>query len=853
MSDKSNKERISKTKEDVRWGYETARVFKSIGKVTLRILSYLSNIILTLVLIGMVTAVIVGTAFALYIKNNLDLSIDADSFISASLDKTTSLYYMKYETAEDRYNRDGVPVELESQSLYGTKNSVWVPYSDIPKTLIDAFVSVEDHRFFSHNGVDWIGTSKAMVNFFVGFDSVRGASTITQQLVKNLTGEDDVRIQRKVEEIFRALNLEKEKSKEDILEMYLNIIYLGNNCYGVGAASQEYFGKDVSELSLVECASLAGIVKNPSRYEPRGHDYFTYYDEDGKEQEDGNKIRRSTVLFTMHEYGKITDEEYHDALEQELVLATHENEETGVDNITVHSWYVDAVRSKIIDDLMEQNNWTRAVASAKLYTSGYKIYIPMDPEVQDTIEEVYENDDEYFPQIWGGLQPQSAMVVTDPYTGDVLGLVGGRGKKTADLLLNRATQAVRPVGSAIKPLSVYAPALDAGIITYGSVIDDTPVMFNKRTTSWGTEEIYPYPQNLPNVYYGLTTINDGIKRSANTVAMKTLQLLTIDSSFDFLKNTLHVDNLIDSATLKSGEVITDRGLAALALGQFQYGITVMEMAAGYSMFPNKGLYESPNLYLYVTDSSGKVVLENKHYTEVAISEESASIMTIMLRHVMEDGGTGSSVTLRHSVDVAGKTGTTSADFDRYFVGFTPYYVGAVWVGYDNNSTLSNFGTNPSCTIWDIVMTKLHQKYIDRDAAGEEPLKKFEVADGVIEAKYCKDSGMLAGPACERDWRGGRTETGYFTKSTVPTKVCDKHVLLRYDTETKMLATENCPSDVVEEIALVKMPERNFPINIPVTDAQFGIWTAAEEFNHGYSYGVTNPVNSYCTVHTGKKK
>ena len=194
MAEKSNKERIKQTREDVRWGRETARVFKSIGKVTLRVLSYLSNIILTLVLIGMVTAVIVGTAFALYIKNNLDLSIDADSFITSSLDKTTSLYYMKYETQEDRYNRDGVPVELESQSLYGTKNSVWVPYTDIPKTLIDAFVSVEDHRFFSHNGVDWIGTSKAMVNFFVGFDSVRGASTITQQLVKNLTGEDDVRI-----------------------------------------------------------------------------------------------------------------------------------------------------------------------------------------------------------------------------------------------------------------------------------------------------------------------------------------------------------------------------------------------------------------------------------------------------------------------------------------------------------------------------------------------------------------------------------------------------------------------------------------------------------------------------------
>ena len=848
-------ENISRdVKRHVNWNKELVSVLKNVGRIALRVASYVLNVLLTVILIGMITAVIVGTAFAVYIKDNLDLSIDADSFITAGQDTTTEIFYMKYDSIEDRINRNGTPVKLESQSLYGTKNSVWVPYSELPEDLIDAFVSVEDHRFFTHNGVDWIGTSKAIVNYFVGFESVRGASTITQQLVKNLTGEDDVTIQRKVEEIFRALNLEKEKSKEDILEMYLNIVFLGNNCYGVGAASERYFGKDVSDLSLVECAALAGIVKNPSRYEPIGHDYFTYYDEDGVEQEDGNKVRRSTVLYTMRQYDKITEDEYNSALEEELKLVeeTEDDEEVIDEGVTIHSWYIDAMRTKLIDDLMEQNGWTRAVASAKLYTSGYKIYIPMDPEVQDIMDEVYVNDSEYFPYAWGALQPQSAMVITDPYTGDVLGLVGGRGVKTADLILNRATQAKRPVGSSIKPLSVYAPALDAGIINYGYVIDDTPVMFNKTTNQWGGETITAYPHNLPDVYYGLTTINDGVKRSANTVAMKTLQLLTVDKSFDFMKNTLHFDSLVDEYTTPSGVFVTDRGLAALGLGQVSYGLTVLEMAAGYGIFQNKGLYESPNLYLYVTDSSGKVVLENNHYTEVAISEESASIMTIILQHVMEPGGTGSSVTLTNSINVAGKTGSTTANFDRYFVGYTPYCVGAVWFGYDNNSTLSGFSGNPSATVWDIVMTKVHQKYLDRAAAGMEELRTFERAEGVIEARFCKDSGLLAGDNCTCDIRGDRTEIGYYTRTTVPTKVCDKHVMVRFDTSTDMLATDKCPEESVVEISLVKMSGRDFPISIPIADTQYGLFVSNDGFEHGYTYGVSNPLNSYCTVHTGEK-
>lgn len=704
---------------------------KIIGKVSLRVLSYVVNILLTVILIGLISAVIIGTVFAVYIKNNLNLEIDTTMLVSAAKDTTTRIYYMDYETPEDRLIRNGKPVELEEERLYGAVNSLWADYSEMPQELINAFISVEDRRFRKHNGVDWLGTSKAVVNYFVGFEQIRGASTITQQLVKNLTGDDDFSIQRKVEEIFRALNLEKQLSKDEILEMYLNIVYLGNNCYGVKTAANTYFGKDISELTLVECASLAGIVKNPSRYEPVNHDYFTYTDENGEIKEDGNKIRRATVLYTMWDNGYLSEAEYEAACNEELVLVdTNKEEESNDDDFTIHSWYIDSVIFEIIDDLMKKYNWTYALASTKLYTSGYSIYIPMDPEVQTTLETIYE-DESAFPKAQEGLQPESAVVIIDPYTGDVLGLIGGRGEKKGNLILNRATKAVRPIGSSIKPISVYAPAMDAGLIEATSLVEDEPLWYNEIVhgagTSWEWVEKTPYPKNLPHFYQGPITINEAVRVSKNTVAMRVLEMMSVESSFNYLKNTLHIDSLIERKELSDGSVVTDKGLAALALGQLNYGMTVMEAAAAYTIFPNNGIYESPNLYLYIKDSSGQIVLENEHYTEVALKESTAKTMTKILMNVMSNG-TGMSVTLRHNIDTAGKTGTTTADFDRYFVGFTPYYVGAVWTGYDINSSLSAYGENPSCTMWDKVMTALHQKYLDAAANGGAELIKFDLED-----------------------------------------------------------------------------------------------------------------------------
>ena len=858
----------------VNWGSEVLRVLGIIGKVLLRILSYVANILLTVMLIGLITGIIISTVFAIYINNYLDLEIDSTLIVTASQDSTTRIYYMDFETMEDRQNRNGTLVEIEDQRLYATENTIYVPYSEMPENLINAFIAIEDQRFKEHNGVDWWTTAQAVVNFLLPTGKSAGGSTITQQLIKNVTGESDVTVQRKVEEIFRALNLEKEKSKEEILEAYLNIIYLGNNCNGVQAAANFYFGKDVSELTLVECAAFASIVKNPSQYEPLYHEDTRYVlREDGTEKKIiGNAERRWVVLQEMYEQGYITEEECKTAQEETLnIVGYSSSEETKNDENRILSWFTESLITRVRDDLMEEYGITKEVAMNMIYSGGLTIVTTMDPEVQEVLESVYE-DDENFPKAGnGGLLPQSAMVVCDPYTGDVLGIVGGRGEKTINRGQNHATQSKRPPGSSIKPISVYAPALDAGIITYGSIIDDTPIYFNEKVLEEATEDTEaviqytPYPQNLPVIYRGLTTIHSGVTRSVNTIAMKVLQQYTVDKSFDFLKNELNIDSLIEAKTNANGEIVTDRGLAALALGQLNYGLTVEEITAAYCIFPNDGIYHEPNLYLYVLDQDGNKILSSNDEANIVISSESASIMTTMLEEVM-NWGTGMGCTLRHTVPVAGKTGTTSSDSDRYFVGYTPYYVGGVWTGYEYNQSLSAYGENPSLILWDRVMTKLHQKYIDEANNGGEPIRDFEMSPGVITATYCRDSGKLCTGACALDPRGNRAETGYFTRETAPKEYCETHVIVKRDTSTGLIACPNCnPRDTVD-VALIRVEDRSYPTQIYVEDAQYvyrempdtikpgGWWgdpffiNMLDEDEYCGSTYVTTPYNAYCYKH-----
>ncbi len=848
---------------EVNWGLEVLRVFGMFGKGCLRALSYVLNILLTVLLIGLITGIIVGSVFAIYINNYLDLTIDPALLdIAESGTTTTRFYVMQYKTAEDRINRNGTPVEWEDQRITGAENSIYVPYSKFPKALIEAFVSIEDHRFFSHNGVDWLTTGKAVFKYFTG-DSVAGGSTITQQLVKNATHEDEVRIQRKVAEIFRALNVEKDYSKEEILEKYLNIVYLGNNCYGVQAAANLYFDKDVSELNLVQCAALAAIVKNPSQYEPLYHN-DDVLDENGDVVRKGNTGRRNDVIYRMLELGKISEAEAEAAYTADLGITYFDKQKEA--NLTnegfhIYSWYIESVIAQLKADMVEKLGMSAEWAGKKVLSSGYKIYLPIDLEVQETLELVYVNDKEYMPQSGSGLQPQSAMVVMDPYTGDVLGLVGGKGEKIINLGTNRATQAVRPPGSAIKPITVYAPALDAGIITYGSVIDDTPLYF-EETANGGTD---PYPHNYPDTYRGLTTIHSAIARSVNTIPLKVLSELTVERSFAFAHDKLHIHSLIDSVTRSNGTTITDKGLAALGLGQLNYGLTVEELTAAYCIFQNNGVYNTPNLYLYVTDSGDNMVLNNEDDPEIVISDESATIMTIMLQNVVKTG-TASGLTLKNSVDVAGKTGTTNADFDRYFVGYTPYYVGGVWTGYDMNQTLSAFGPNPSQQTWDTVMTMLHKKYIDAAANGGEPLKKFERSAGVIEVTYCRDSGLLCSDACALDPRGSRAEVGYFTRESAPTEYCSTHVIVQKDSSTGLIASPDCSAGDLVNVALIKVTSRDFPTEIYVEDAQYvyrelpanimpckwgGLPFFYNSLGEGHFCGssyATTAYNAYCYIH-----
>lgn len=756
---------------------------------------YFFSALLTVVLVCFITGIIVGCAFAVYVRNNIDPTIDESLLVTATGDQTTKLYYYEFT---DRANRIGTAVELEDQRIYGVENSLWASYDEIPTYLREAFVSIEDKRFWTHNGVDWRRTIGAVLEFFFG-DSSYGGSTITQQLIKNVTGENEATIQRKVQEILCALNLEKTKSKEEIIELYLNIVPLSQGCIGVRAAAKTYFDKELSELTLTECAALASITKFPTKYDPI-------------QNPEENYKRRRDVLNEMWEQGKISDNEYYAALDEELVLADHSNDSDDVtEEKQYNSWYVETAIRDVRDALMEKYNISSQIASNLINSGGLSIYLLMDPKVQTVMEEVYA-DESSFPENTGGIPAESAMAVIDPETGDLLGVIGGR-EKRGNLVLNYATQTQRAPGSSLKPLSVYAPALEKGIITYGSVYDDTPLWFDEYNN--------PYPHNLPDVFQGLTTINSAVERSVNTVAMKVLEDLTIDVSYDYLKNRLGFDYLVDYEEDQSGRGYTDKGLAALALGQLNYGVTVRDIAAAYTVFPTGGVYHESHSFLYVYDSEGNLLLSNDDSGEIVFSEQTSYIMTKMLQNVMNNG-TGRSITLRNSVDVAGKTGTAGNDYDRWFVGYTPYYIGAVWYGYSYPKSLSNLASNPSNKLFDLVMTRLHEEIIAESEETGMPLRSFDDnrPSDVIEVTYCKDSGKLMTDACRLDPRGSRADTGYFTVATAPSAYCDTHIVVNYDSTTNAYAHEYSLPENIYQVALIRENTRSFPVQIYVTDAQY---------------------------------
>lgn len=618
------------------------------------------RVIGTILLILLVTGLVFLCIFAYYVKNCLstELDVELDDF---TLSLSSSILY-----------QDGEGNWQKLVSLSGTENRIWVDYEDIPKYMEHATVAIEDQRFYKHKGVDWYRTTGAFVNMFLSMRNDFGGSTITQQLIKNLTKQDDITVQRKLLEIFQALEFEKSYDKQEIIEWYLNVVYFGEGCNGIYTAAETYFGKTPAELSLAECASIVGITNNPSRYDP-----FI--------SETNNKQRQETILWEMYDQGYISKAEYDEAVAEELVFARSADE---AGSQTVYSYYAEAVIEDVLQDLMEQKGVSYDTAKTLLYSGGYQIYSCYDAGIQGAIDEYYTNLDN-LPQHPSakGQQFQSAIVILDPYTGEIKGLSGGTGAKTINFGLNRATQAKRPPGSSFKPIAVYGPAMELGLITQYTQVNDSPKI-KLSGTSW-------YPSNSGGGNYGVITIREGLQRSLNTVSAQILDKLTPRASYEFLKGKLGVTSMIDA----------DCDYAPLALGQLTNGITVREMAQAYSAFVNDGIFTYSRTYNYITDSAGNVVLENPARTIVAYKANTAWNMTDMLCNAV-NAGTGTEARLSN-MPVAGKTGTTTANRDRYFVGFTPYYVAAVWTGYDTPENM-NFSGNPAAQIWKLVMAPIHE-------------------------------------------------------------------------------------------------------------------------------------------------
>ena len=621
----------------------------------------------TLALITVTTAVIFACFFIHYLNSDLatELEINPSDF---TMSQSSVICYIDPNTGR----------EIESVTIQSVEFRRWASYEEFPNHLINAVVSIEDHRFWNHQGVDWYRTAGAFLNMFLSMQDTFGGSTITQQVIKNLTHEDDVTVQRKLQEIFRALEYERQFGKHEILELYLNLVYFGHGCYGIGAAAKYYFDKEVSQLTLPEAAAIIGITNNPSRFSPYAN-------------REANKDRQEVILRRMYELGYISEQELRQSIRSVLHF------QRGVDDeaeMVVYTWFEEAVMRDVVGDLVNNFGWSEQIARRYLVTGGLRIISTMNPQMQAIVDEVYE-DTTNLPNVTGSAQQlQSGIIIADPYTGEIRALSGGVGEKTRNILLNRATQTRRPPGSAIKPISVYAPALEYGILVPETVYNDSPDIELSGTT-W-------LPRNASRTYSGLITVRTALRNSVNTVAAIVLDQLTPASSYLFMTGILGFN--IPSA---------DMDYAPLAAGQLTYGATVREMASAFTMFANSGVRNELRTYSMIYDSEGEVLLNNTSPRGIyAISDVAAYWMTDMLIEAVESG-TGGSANLGKRMPTAGKTGTSSNDRDRWFVGFTPYYLAAVWTGFDTPASMKSSG-NPAAQIWRMVMAPIHEELDSRE-------------------------------------------------------------------------------------------------------------------------------------------
>ena len=617
------------------------------------------KVIGTVLLILLISGLLFACIFAYYVKTCLtpELGISLEDY------KLTESSTILYKDSSGNWQ--------ELVKLAADEDRIWVDYDQIPEYMEHALVAIEDKRFYEHKGVDWYRTSGALIKMFATMQNNFGGSTITQQLIKNLTGNNEVTVQRKLSEIFSALELEKNYDKQEIITWYFNAVYFGEGCYGVETAAQKYFGKDVWELSLAESAAIVGITNKPTYYDP-------FYNQEN------NKERQETILREMYDQGYIDYDTYIAAVNEPLNFA-HSPDDAGTEEL--YSYYEEVVIDDVIRDLMEKNSLSYNAAEHMLKNGGYLVYSCYDPDVQYYVDNIYATTDN-IPTTYGSNQQlQSAIVIMDPYTGEIKALTGGVGAKDRNFPLNRATGTYRSAGSSIKPLASYGPAIEMGYITPNTLVDDSADVY-LTGTSW-------YPSNDGGGHFGVIDIYTALQYSVNTVAAQIIDKITPQVAYDWLTQKLGFTSLVPD----------DCAYAPMALGQFTYGVTVREMAQAYCAFVNDGVFTYSRTYTLVTDSNGNVLLDNQPETIQAFSANTAHVMTYMLQNAV-NRGTGTEAYLG-IMPVAGKTGTTTDAKDRWFVGCTPYYVAAVWTGYDTPEYIKVSG-NPAAQIFRKVMRPLHE-------------------------------------------------------------------------------------------------------------------------------------------------
>lgn len=677
---------------------------------------------LTVFLIGLITVSLVVGSFLFYAFTMVDGTMDED--LENSLNYTTTIFvddgsgnYTEYRRLHEEFNR--IWVDYDKVAIDNNDPD----YDGIPQMLANAFVAIEDKRFFEHEGVDWKRTMAAFINEFIPISSSRfGGSTITQQLVKNLTDDRSQKASRKVREIMRARYLEGKYSKDTILEAYLNTIPMGHGTYGVEVAANYYFGKSVNDLTIAECACLAAITKSPTNYAP-------------DDNPENNKERRENVLYEMHDQGYITEEEYNEAMNAELKIVA---DKSVLSQDTVNSYFVDAIITEVSEDLAEKYGYDQAHANKLFYTGGYKIYATLDTEIQSVAEKVFSDSETYAIKSSDGKYMTGGITIMD-YAGNVKALVGGIGEKTTNRGFNCATDAIRQPGSTMKPIAAYAPAIEQDLITYSSIVNDTKTNYNGWT-----------PKNWYNSYWGNITVQYALERSVNTIPVYLVNKLTPQTSYDFLTQKLGITTLNQE----------DINLSPLGMGGTNGGLTTLESAAAFAIFGNGGNYYEPSLYTKVTDQKGKVILEHNTQPQMAISEDTATVMNHLLQNVVYgSNGTGAGArSYIPNMKIYAKTGTSNDQNDLWFVGGSPYYIASCWCGYEVMQPIPKKHSGIAMKMWGAVMSEIHK--------GLEA-KEFTDSSYAVQRYYCTSTGMLATESCPNK------AIGWYRKSNIPA-ACTSH-------------------------------------------------------------------------------